>query len=193
MDKVADEVSACKEVGLAAVAQHGSLLRVVTKELASELSELANYWDSDVQTVAHAEINPIFIELRLGSERQGHPAEVVCLDRAGSEVARCLLLEVKSVLRLYVFLSSELHVPVVQLRFSFPGGNVVSRIGATWHSFAALDTGMLLTGMLLSQLSALSCPSSSGGLMTRDELGGHPPSLTNVANHVFCAHMLVFD
>ena len=137
--------------------------------------------------------NQIVIELRLGSERQGHPAEVVCLDRAGSEVARCLLLEVKSVHRLYVFLSSELHVPVVQLKFSFPGGNVVTRIGATWHSFAALDTGMLLTGMLLSQLSALSCPSSSGGLMTRDELGGHPPSLTNVANHVFCAHMLVLD
>ena len=78
-------------------------------------------------------------------------------------MATCLLLEVKSVLRFYVFLSSELHVLIAQLSFPFPGGIVVSRIGDTWHSFAALDTGMLLAGKLLSQLSGLSCPSSSGG------------------------------
>ena len=91
---------------------------------------------------------------------------MVCSDVAGSEVARCLLLDVENVRRLYVFLASELSVPPFRLKLLLPGGRFLHRIGTTWYQLEGL-----MCGKLLRPISDVAWPPWGAG-STRDEQDG---------------------
>ena len=137
-----------KEVAFLALADSACLIHQVSRRIRRCISDLEDYWDSDVSTVAHAELNPIIIQLHLRLEHRGDFAEVVCLDVAGSEVARSLLLDVKNVKQIYLFLALTFSVPPVRFKLVFPCGGCLPRIGATWDEFEGLDTAKVLMGIV---------------------------------------------
>ena len=137
-----------KEVAFLALAGDEGLFHEVPGRIRRCISDLEDYWDSDVSTVAHAELNPIIIQLHLRLEHRGDFAEVVCLDVAGSEVAWSLLLDVKNVKQLYLFLALTFSVPPVRLKLVLPCGGCLPRIGATWDEFEGLDTAKVLMGIV---------------------------------------------
>ena len=126
------ELQADKEIGLAAVANDRVLIRGVSHTLRKELLHLAAYWSSDVETVACAELNPLLIQLDLCDGSEGGWAEVVCLDVAGSVVARCLVSDFEYMIRLYAFVASEVSVPPMRLKFLLPCGSL-HQIGNPWE------------------------------------------------------------
>ena len=125
------ELQADKEIGLAAVANDNDLIRFVSQTLRVELEHLAAYWASDVETVACAELNPYLIQLHLCVNPDRGWAEVLCLDVAGSEVARCLFSDFEYMHGLYVFAASELSVPPMRLKILLPCGSL-HQIGTKW-------------------------------------------------------------
>ena len=130
------------------MADDASLIEKVSDQMLLEILDLEYYWGSDVCTVAHAELNPIIIQLHLFHEDRGDFAEVVCLDFAGSEVVRSLLLEVKNLKSVYVFLALVFSVPPVRLKLVLPCGGCLPRIGATWDELEGLDTDKVLMGIV---------------------------------------------
>ena len=127
------ELKADKEIGLAAVANDNISIPYVSQTLREELLHLAAYWSSDVETVACAELNPLLLQLDLCVNPEGGWAEVVCLDVAGSEVARCLFSDFEYMHSLYVFVASELFVPPMRLKLLLPRGSL-HQIGTKWDN-----------------------------------------------------------
>ena len=119
------ELRGDKEIGLAAVAG-GTYrnFRDVSQTLREELLHLAAYWASDVEAVACAELNSLLIQLHLWGNPRCGCAEVVCLDVAGFEVARCLFSDFEYMHSLCVFVASELSVPPMRLKLLLPRGTL---------------------------------------------------------------------
>ena len=86
-----------------------------------------------METVACAELNPLLIQLDFCDNPEGGWAEVVCLDVAGSEVARCLFSDFEYMHCLYIFVASELSVPPMRLKFFLPRGSL-HQIGTKWDN-----------------------------------------------------------
>ena len=87
----------------------------VSAELRIDLNELATYWDSDVETVAYAELHFILIQLTVSLGNPGSCEELICMNIAGSTIARYSLMAVYNVRNLHLLLLSELSVPPFSL------------------------------------------------------------------------------
>ena len=125
------DLQADREIGLAAVANDKYSTAYVSQTLREDLLHLAAYWASDVEIVACAELNPCLIQLHLCLNPERGCAEVLCLDVAGSEVARCLFSDFEYMHGLCVFVSSELSVPPMRLKILLPRGSLY-QIGTKW-------------------------------------------------------------
>ena len=57
-----------KGIGLEAVARTPASALCVSEELHKELKHLASYWESELHTIACAELNPTLIQLDISME-----------------------------------------------------------------------------------------------------------------------------
>ena len=76
------------------------------------------------------------------SEHCGDCMEVVCMDVAGFEITRCLFSDLENVRSLYLFVSSALSVPPMQLKLLLPGSSTLHRAGAGWGTLGEWDSPM---------------------------------------------------
>jgi len=125
------ELTADREVGLVAVSQNGCAIVQISEELRIELNVAAKYWDSDVKSVASAELHCILIQLTLSLEAQSNCVALICFNVAGSEIARYLVADVDNFRNLHILLSSELSVPPFRLKLVLPDGSCVQSTDAT--------------------------------------------------------------